>query len=321
MRTLHAFALASSLTCAACGSSSPTADMGKPDLASRDGGGGGEEDLASSVAPFRYVTDAIKLPKNKMDFARDVNGDAKPENRLGDVVASLKAINYDLQAQEDAAVKSGDALVLFSFRTMDPGLVDDPAASATVYAAESEPAPDFTGKGTFHVDKSVMAAQFSGALSGGAFESADPIKLMSPPTVFLRIMLGEGGSVLLPVVGARLQFTPKDGQLVGCQLNGAVTAKDIDKVLIPGIAKSLDTTLKRMPCDQQCMQVKGFDKNKDGTITAEELRNDFLVQSLLKPDVDLYDAGGKWAPSRDNADPDSLSLGVAFTAVKAKFVE
>src|SRR5947208_2255165 len=96
------------------GSDSATPSDGRG--ATRDGGAGGD---ASGLKPFRYVTDAITLPPSKSFYGADLNGDGKKDNQLGNIVSALTSINIDLQAQQDAAIKVGDGLKLFSFSTID----------------------------------------------------------------------------------------------------------------------------------------------------------------------------------------------------------
>ncbi len=60
------------------------------------------------------------------------------------------------------------------------------------------------------------------------------------------------------------------------------------------------------------------DTDTDGTITADELRTNALIMSLLSPDVDLFGSMGNDDPRVDGVN-DSLSFGVGFTAVGAVF--
>jgi hypothetical protein len=44
-----------------------------------------------------------------------------------------------------------------------------------------------------------------------------------------------------------------------------------------------------------------------------------IVANLLAPDVQIYDANGGYAPNKNNTTKDSLSVGVAFLAVRASW--
>jgi hypothetical protein len=54
----------------------------------------------------------------------------------------------------------------------------------------------------------------------------------------------------------------------------------------------------------------------DGAVSIDELRTHALIQSLLQPDLDLFDASG--SPGTDGT-LDSLSLGYGFSAVLGTF--
>jgi hypothetical protein len=316
---------------AGCGEASNTkndmgADGGAGDMAGGGDGGGG--------LTFRYVSNKISLPPTSDDFAVDLNGDGRKDNKLGDVVTVLLGQMIDLQAQEDAAILAGNGLELFSFTTSDPALNNDANAQVSVYVARSTGAPDFSGKGKFSIDMTAPKGVLSGPLAMGSFESTDPIKLTMPPTVHLTIPLYTNTTVQLPVVGARISFTPTMGGLMSGQLNGAIGKKDVDTILVPALARTFDMIAQTMPCDQNCMNVRAtFDTGmctnpdmtkataNDGKIDLCEVSENLLVQSLLSPDVDLFDSNGAWAPNKLNTDKDSVSLGVAFTGVKGSFVE
>jgi hypothetical protein len=56
----------------------------------------------------------------------------------------------------------------------------------------------------------------------------------------------------------------------------------------------------------------------DAIISADELRVDDLLGSILTPDVDLFDAAGNFNPRVDGV-MDSISLGVGLDLVPASF--
>ncbi len=90
--------------------------------------------------------------------------------------------------------------------------------------------------------------------------------------------------------------------MVNGQITGAIPSAQVNSVLIPAIAGTMnDPTMDP--------GVKGmFDTDKDGTVTADEIRNNILISFLLNPDVDTDGKNG----------PDALSIGVGFTAVPCK---
>ncbi len=315
-----------------CGGGNNAPDMSGADMTMRDLA---MPDMARKTMTFHYVTNTIKLPTKASDYAADLNGDGKQDNALGFIVSTLKAVQMiDLAAQEDASVMNGDGLELFSLVSGDPMLVSDTAAEVTLYPAQSVNPPDFGGKGLFNIDKTVPKGTLTGPLVTGAFQSADPLTLTDPPTVELKIPIYTNTTVTLPVVGARIAFTPSATDLAAGQLNGAVKESDIQGLLIPALAQTFNAIAMRMPCDQNCMQVRmTFDKGNctnpdntmatanDGKIDLCEVSGSPLINALLSPDVQLYDDMGNWKPNASNGNKDSLSVGVAFTGVGAVFSE
>jgi|SRR5579871_3081425 len=327
MRTTIAFIL-----CAAgCGSGNG-GDMGVHDMRVGDLA---YVDMARATTTFHYVTNAIQLPKSKNDYAVDLNGDGKPDNALGFIASTLLATqNIDLNMQENQAIMAGNGLELLSVTSGDPLLVTDSAAEVTLYVALPANPPDFTGKGKFQIDHTAAKGTLTGPIATGSFESLDPMTLTQPPTISLRIPLYTNTVVTLPVVGARVGFTPSPDMLAAGQLNGAVKETDIQNILIPALAQTFTMIAQKMPCDANCMQVQmSFDKggcqNPDGSMAvAGDMKIDIcevaqspLVQALLGPDVQLFDDMGNWHPNPANTNKDSLSLGVAFTGVPANFIE
>ena len=59
----------------------------------------------------------------------------------------------------------------------------------------------------------------------------------------------------------------------------------------------------------------------DNIVDVCEVSTNTLVQSLLAPDVQLFDSTGAYKPNKDKttAVKDSLSVGLGFTAVGATF--
>jgi hypothetical protein len=331
MKTTYAFL---ALAVAGCSGSNNAPDAGHPDMSALSDLS--YVDTARATTTFKYVSNMVTLPKSKTEYAADLNGDGKPDNALGSIVQTLNAINVDLATQENMSIMSGNGLVLISFASADPMLVNDPMASATIYEADTIANPDFSGKGVFVADKAVPAGTVTGPLTSGSFVSADPLTQTNPATVYIKIPLYTNTFVTLPVVGARFSFSPSTMALATGQLNGAIKQDDITKTLIPALAQTFTMIAMEMPCDNtnpNCPTIENmFDKgpacmNPDGTMSAPmdhkidicEVANSGLVMALLAPDVALFDPNGNWKPDPTNGNKDSLSLGVAFTGVTAKF--
>jgi hypothetical protein len=271
---------------------------------------------------YHYVVNAIALPMSYSDYAVDLDSDGATENQFGNIVKTLLSQMIDAQASENSSITKGEGLTLFSFKNGDPSFGSDSGASAVSYLAQNVATPDFTGKGMFIIDTTVPSGTLSGPLSGGNFLSTDPYTLAMPPTVWVRIGLAPGVAVNMPCMGSRVRFTPRSSGLQMGQLNGGFRKTDIDAILVPGIRQSLDNIAHTMPCDTNCMNVLNtFDTNNDGMIELSEVQNNILVINILKPDVQLFDASGKWKPTSPATAKDSISFGVGFTAVPAVFSE
>src|SRR5258706_11582338 len=55
-----------------------------------------DEGLTAATAnPHQFVATVVSLPRNKDEFAYDVNGDGKPDNQLGNVVQILTFQMFD----------------------------------------------------------------------------------------------------------------------------------------------------------------------------------------------------------------------------------
>jgi hypothetical protein len=279
------------------------------------GDGGSDADADVPKQSFRYVTDAITLPHDNAKFMADVDGDATPENQLGQIISAFVA-NVDIQAAQDASIAAGVGLELFELKTSDTALQNDASAQLLAFRATTTPSPDFSGTGAFTIDSAVTSITLAGALSSGVFLSTPPPNGAAPPKLMVRVALfGD-----LPVIGARVTFSTTATGLTQGQINGAVVQADVDAVIVPSLTQHVDSMVKQVPCTDECMTAQQiFDTNDDGMVSETEFKSNPLVQSVLQPDVDLIDGAGNYSPTVTNANPDSLSVGFGFTAVKATF--
>ncbi|MCU1280882.1 MAG: hypothetical protein JWM53_4428, partial [bacterium] len=180
--------------------------------------------------------------------------------------------------------------------------------------------------------------------AGGKFNSAPPSTTTHPVTASVLLPLVAGAPPInITLQGAHLQFTRKsDGTVTGGTLQGGIKNQDVQTQIVPAVASLLTNKLMNdMPQTSTDMQISSlFDtggkadpacngacKNPDGTcamvkdnkIDICEVSTNNLVQSLLAPDVQLFDASGAYHPNKDNTTKDSLSLGLGFGAVGATF--
>ena len=205
--------------------------------------------------------------------------------------------------------------------------------------------PKFDGTGMFTVDGSMTASNFFGVLAGGKFKSNQPATTKVPVNITINVSLISGAPPLgLIVQGAEFEFTTgtdmasgKPGLLDG-RIHGAIKNADVQNTIIPAVAALLTgricpTGFDAMGACKACDltgsngQIAGiFDTGMCGTAKAMDCKIDTcevaqnsIIMAVLAPDVQLFDANGAWAPSKANTMKDSLSLGLAFTAVQAVF--
>ncbi|MCU1278920.1 MAG: hypothetical protein JWM53_2466 [bacterium] len=300
----------------------------------------------------KYVTNAVMVPQQRSDYAIDLNGDGRVDNQLGNIIGALEGQMLHVQDGVNQAVTAGTLIVLMSETSSDATFASDACATAQVQVGQSVVAPalpDYSGMGHFTVDSGQQGGSFTGPIKLSKFSSAPPATTTKPVEVDIKLPLVAGADpVTLKVNGAHLQFTRgADGKITGGQLNGAIKNSDVQTLIIPNVAKLLtDKIAKDMippatlsSSDMQILSIfdnggkadaacaAGTCKNPDGSCATKgdnkidvcEVSTAGLIQNVLAPDVQMYDAAGAYAPNKDNTVKDSLSLGLSFTAVGATF--
>ena len=307
-------------------------------LGSCGGSSGGGSAACPANSSFRkFVVNAVTLPLDATNFAADLNGDSKTENRYGSIVGALAQQNIDSQALMDQTISSGDEIVLIRQGSSDATFQNDACASASLQAGVPQASPNFTGSGTFTVDGAVPAVQFGGTLTASVFAAKD----QSPSkTTGVSIKLPIG-TALVPVtlVAAQVKYTVSAGGWLNGSVNGAILGSDLPAVF-SGMATSFNDTITADPTSQTSQQLLTiFDTSAasgscpstcqnpdsscavtgDNVIDVCEVSTSTLIKNLLAPDVQLFDAGGNYSPNPSNTNRDSLSVGFGFTAVNASF--
>jgi len=315
------------------------------------GGGTDSGDCTASggTNKAQYVTNAVMVPQQRSDYAIDLNGDGRVDNQLGNIIGALEGQMLHVQDGVNAAVTDGTLIVLLTETSTDAAYQSDACATAQVQVGQTVAMPDYSGAGHFTVDSGQQGGTFNGPIKLGKFASAPPATTTKPIEVDIKLPLVSGADpVTLKVNGAHLQFTRgADGKITGGQLNGAIRNSDVQTQIIPNVAALLtkkikdDSTPPNMLSsgDMQILSIfdnggkadaactAGTCKNPDGSCATKgdnkidicEVSTAGLIQNVLAPDVQMYDASGAYKPNKDNTMKDSLSLGLAFTAVGATF--
>jgi len=307
---------------------------------SRDAGTDALPDAPSEAAAVctphvrKFVVNAIRMPLQRSDYAIDLNGDGKLDNQLGNVLGALAAQGVDVQGTMDAAIASGDALLLLDETSSDPAFVRDPScARAGLQKALPHPNP-FGDAGTiFTPDSNLQRGDFAGALANAAFASTEPATMTVP--VELDIDLSLLSLVPVHVIGAHVSFTVSGGNVTGGMLQGVIRKTDFDATVSPKIAADTNAAVQSDPSSSMSQQMltifdtgvclptdKNFDGSlavaNDGKIAACEFLGNAIIKNVLNPDVQMFDSSGNYHPNPANTTKDSLSLAIAFTAVPAR---
>ena len=220
------------------------------------------------------------------------------------------------------------------------------ATGATVeyfVGASVTPPPDFSGHGSFANDRTVPSAHFKASIAGGVLDSESPVNTSAPVTLTLKLALIPGAPpVSLPVNGAHLTFTSAGGRIDStCTvagtpgqpcggLQGSIRATDLQNNILPQMAAALTAQIQANPNGVAAQTLEAlFDlggctdangmvaKAQDLVVTACELGSAPLIQHLLAPDVQIFDANGNYKPVPKGSQKDSISVGIGFTAVPA----
>ena len=297
----------------------------------------------------QYVTNAVMVPQQRQDYAIDLNGDGRVDNQLGNIIGALTGQGLNVQTGVDMAVAGGTLIMLMSETSSDSAYQNDSCASSTVQAGMNMSMPDYSGMGHFALDSNQTGGTFAGPLKSGKFSSAPPPTTTKPVTVTVLLPLVAGATpVVMKLNGAHLQYTRgADGKITGGQLNGAIKSTDVQMSIVPSVASVLTNKLQHdMPqtstdtqianlfdtggtadasCPAGCKNPSYGDRpgmcaaKGDAIVDTCEVSTNNLIKNLLGADVQMFDAAGNYAPNKDNTTKDSLSLGLAFTAVGASF--
>ncbi|MCC6747030.1 MAG: hypothetical protein IT371_05180 [Deltaproteobacteria bacterium] len=313
----YSFVALLAASAAACGGSAgvppvgsfqpPGSDGGLPPVARADGGPVANPDQGV-VAPskgLQSVVNRLILPENALQYAHDPVGDGQARNRLGAMLAALRAaapqVNFDSELQTQ--VHRGALIMLFE--VFASSLIEDPMARVQGHLGvdlDSNALDNFTGNESFLISTASPAdAVLVGHIVGGELTSGPgelriplPLGVAPHPMITLRRARVSG---LVDASGIRR------GALLGLVSQAEVVSKVVPALLdaLNGVYHSADTS-----AGSKKMLKALFDLNGDGQIEGAELQNSPAVGLASHPDVDT-DGDGK---------PDALSFGVGFTSVR-----
>lgn len=268
------------------------------------------------------VTNAVDIPVTNAQAAaagRDLDGDRTRDNQLGAAFAALAQQGLDLGAAHDEAVAHGTMVMLHSLRTSS--FANTRHATWQVLPGVPSPEPDYTGAGVFVVSTTdKRSARLEARIKNHVVRTV-------PGRIPIRLDLGlapSEGALTLPLRKAVVTATCRRTGCTGGRIAGALMHEEITSVMVPHLATTFDLLVERDcpgPEASSCMaDSEGktiqqlFDSNDDLQITAEEVRDNVLISSLLAPDLDLVRSDG--SPGQDG-EMDALSFGFTFATVPA----
>jgi hypothetical protein len=313
-----------------------------------DGGGGGGDDKCTpgnGGQTAKYVVNTVTVPTDKSQYAIDLNGDSRTDNQLGNIIGALSQQGLNVQMGVSDALTKGLLVILATETSTDASFQADKCAGVQLQLGSlptGTTTPDYSGNGTFTAS-GANGDVFAGPIAAGKFNSASPVTATDPVNVTIALpLVPDAVPVTLKITGAHLTFTRgADGKVMTAQLQGAIKDEDVKGDIIPNVATLLTGKINEMPCAGTCADIgRLFDTGgtKDPTngcadgcktptgcaakgdkkIDVCEVATSGLIQNVLAPDVQMFQ-GGVYKPNKANETKDSLSLGLQFSMVPAKF--
>ena len=276
---------------------------------------------------YHYIIDHEYLPTSNqqaLQYGLDLNNDADVDNQLGMVLATFNSMGFAVQPAVTISVDHGNTLLLADLQASDLVTASNtgfstyfgqnPQPAACTSAADTVCRHHLTGTGTFDAaamprNPALPGAATAGTFTQGAGHLSVQVALFSP-----------NPPMQLDLIGARVKLTTVTATSIGAGvIGGAVTTTDINTKLIPAIALSIvpviahDCTALSTPPGCGCTSgstgqtlIALFDANHDCVVSATEIQNNNLIQSLLAPDLTIQGQTG-------------LSFGMGITATHATF--
>jgi hypothetical protein len=292
----------------------------------------------------QFVASEIMLPLMRTDYAIDLNGDGKLDNQLSALVAILKTQGTDANKQIQNGVLNGDQILLVEQMSSDATYTSDACAAVNVYTGKAHPMPNLNGGGSFTIDATVPAGNFTGNIAMSEFTSILPTLQATSVSLTLNLVMFPMRVLTLPLVGAHVTLKRDGMGNVTGEIHGAVKKDDVQNNILPTFAAQVQEQVKNNPNDPNSQALlKFFDdggnpdpdhscgtncKNADGScavpndgkIDTCEVTSNGAVQSVLQSDVQMFtDDGSTYKPNPANTHKDSMSLGIAFKLVTASF--
>lgn len=331
-----ALMLALSLLTAACGSES------MPDCAANpsDPACAPPDNACSTTSQIKLVANQVTMPSGNNHYTYDVDGNGTAENKVEDVVEGLEMTGLDIQNAFNSHLAEGDALVLIDIQG---GSLMNGCANVVLRSAKPPGMPPaFNGNDTLTPDPDSATVKLVGNISNGQLMTTAPKN--QPPASLgvlkLAVPITLGYKLPLTLYGARIEGQLVPTGITGGRLHGVLKKSDIEQYSFPVVAQAVTQRINEPPNGQEESLMIGIFENQNNPISAakcantpakccatnpttcvitpEEVGSSPLIQQIIAPDVQMFN-GGNWSPMPGGGSPESLSFGIAFAAVKAKF--
>jgi hypothetical protein len=251
------------------------------------------------VGPFtgpvhRYVVDRFDLPHATGEaraMGDDLNGDKTVDNQLGMVFGAL-AGEMDLTTHAADMLASG--VLQTSIEIQADSLDDDATVGVRYLGAPNTP---FTIMG--------------GSIANGAFTSNRTETTMVPGEAELMLpVFSDADPAQIHAYALELSYTTDANGGLDIRVAGGIDPKTI----VPAMVSGMQQMLAANPQAHMTF-VRIFDTNHDWKVSTDEVANNSLFQALLWPDLQFFDANGRYHPGAYTDHNDTLSFGFTLHAI------
>lgn len=273
---------------------------------------------AASSISYHFVTSKLTIPTTQAQSdSLGLNIDGDPQNQADNLFGNLLTLinstisDLEMQSTIDQAISNGEIVTLHSFKTNDP-LNTSSATWSVLLGQTSQGAPRFDGTDQFTLYPGAPTnTQITGTLTNGHFAGG-------PGEVRAQIMM-LGSRIDVGLIGVRVEADVNEKGCTNGKLGGGIAVSEFRSTVLPALATGLNQVVSANP-DMANNIMSIFDTDQNGSITADELENNFIIKLATTPDIDLLDATGKFNPRQDGV-KDSMSIGMGFTCAPAVFTE
>lgn len=299
----------------------------------------------------KAATNKLIVPSTAMSYSYDIDGDGRPENQLKNLINTVMLAGLSLQDPIDQAVAKGQAVILMDLKT--PDLTNASCSQASLSLAEAPaamaPLPKFDGTDTFKTATGIMQVKLYGDIKAGKLNTVPPKDQTAATEQKIDIELPLAGANLrLAIHGAhiegevKVEKSPSGADILKVNkgaIHGVISKNDIDTVIVPTVATLLTDMVNKDPMGDTAKAIIGLFESKTGATSKAKCMVDAdccakspktckilpaevtesAIGGVLSPDVEAFDAQGKWGPKAGGKNYNGMSVGLGFTAIQASF--